>query len=125
MKLKTLIAIAFIAGSSITTAVQAENPLDVRRLITTRQCSRCDLYRANLNFTNLRQADLRDAEMYGVGLRLSDLTEANLSGANLYRADLGGADLTGANLAGADLNEANLCGATMPDGKKSQQGCPK
>ncbi|AFY68555.1 pentapeptide repeat protein [Thalassoporum mexicanum PCC 7367] len=127
MKLTVFIATlctATIANLTIGAIAKAENPAHVNRLIMTRQCPYCDLYRANLSLANLRGANLLGADMYSVDLKLSDLREANLAAANLYAADLRGADLTGAILAGADLGEAKLCGAIMPDGIKSKEGCP-
>src|SRR5207253_3252182 len=52
---------------------------------------------------NLNGAILREADLDG-----TDLSEANLFQANLIRASLSGAILRGANLRGADLSEANL-----------------
>ena len=45
----------------------------------------------------------------------ADLRDANLRGANLGGADLGGANLRDANLRGADLGGANLRGANLRD----------
>ena len=47
---------------------------------------------------NLRDADLRGANLIGANLRDADLRGANLIDANLRGADLEGADLEGANL---------------------------
>jgi uncharacterized protein YjbI with pentapeptide repeats len=127
MKLSVFVATlcaATIANLTISAIGSAENPAHVNRLITTRQCPYCDLYRANLSLANLRGANLLGADMYSVDLKLTDLREANLAAANLYAADLRGANLTGAILDGADLGEAKLCGAIMPDGIKSKEGCP-
>lgn len=67
-----------------------------------------------VNFdTNLRGANLKNANLTGVDLEDASLVNANLSGANLKDAKLEGTDLTG----------ANLCGATMPNGSRGNQGC--
>jgi hypothetical protein len=63
--------------------------------------------------TNLRGADLRDADLHGANLYDADLYDADLHGANLYDADLYGANLRGANLYGADLRDADLHGANL------------
>ena len=55
---------------------------------------------------NLRDANLRDADLWGANLR-----DANLWGANLRGANLRDANLWGANLRDADLRDANLWGA--------------
>ncbi|ELI8098301.1 pentapeptide repeat-containing protein [Yersinia enterocolitica] len=60
-------------------------------------------HRENGSRADLRDANLRDADLCGANLR-----DANLCGANLCGADLRGADLCGANLCGADLRGADL-----------------
>jgi len=64
---------------------------------------------------NLRDADLRGADLCGANLRDADLRGADLCGADLRDADLRGADLCGANLRGADLCDADLRGANLRD----------
>jgi len=69
---------------------------------------------------NLRDADLRGADLCGANLRDADLRGADLCGANLRDADLRGADLRGADLCGAnlrdaDLRDADLRGANLRD----------
>jgi hypothetical protein len=70
---------------------------------------------ANLRDANLGGADLRDANLGGANLRDANLRDANLGGANLGGANLRGADLGGANLGGADLRGADLGGANLGD----------
>jgi hypothetical protein len=67
-----------------------------------------DLREANLSWADLRGADLREAN-----LRWADLRRADLSWADLRRADLRRADLRGANLREVDLSEADLRGADL------------
>ena len=55
---------------------------------------------------NLRNANLRYADLYGADLGGANLSYADLSGANLRDADLSGANLSGANLRYADLSNA-------------------
>ena len=57
---------------------------------------------------DLREADLRGANLHGANLRRADLREANLRGANLCETDL-----REANLRGAELRRANLRGADI------------
>ncbi|HAK3429689.1 TPA: pentapeptide repeat-containing protein [Salmonella enterica] len=76
--------------------------------------------RANLCGTDLRGANLRDADLCGADLRGAnlcgtDLCGANLRGANLRDADLCGANLRDADLRGTDLRGANLRDADLPD----------
>ncbi|HHX5114180.1 pentapeptide repeat-containing protein [Listeria monocytogenes] len=79
---------------------------------------RADLSNADLKNTNLRLADLRgaylsNANLRGANLRFADISNANLSNANLSNAnlsiaDLSNANLYNANLRGTDLSDANL-----------------
>ena len=55
-------------------------------------------YKSNLRELNLRGANLSGADFWG----------ADLSGADLWGVDLSGANLWGANLSGADLREAKI-----------------
>lgn len=75
--------------------------------------SQADLRQANLRAANLSQANLREAglsaaTLIGVDLRGANLVRAKLRGAELGWADLIRADLVGAKLRGADLSEATL-----------------
>jgi uncharacterized protein YjbI with pentapeptide repeats len=92
-----------LTTTSLGTTAYAENLQHTQQLLSTKQCSQCDLRSAGLVLANLAGADLSGA----------DLTRANLSGANLVGADLSGANLTGASLNGANLTGANLSGATL------------
>ena len=68
----------------------------IKRLIKTKQCSKC----------NFEKADLSGINLIGADLSYANLSYANLSGANLI-----GANLTGANIANTILK-----GTVMPDG---------
>ena len=72
-----------------------------------------DLRGADLCDANLCGANLYDTDLYGADLRDADLRGANLYGADLHNADLRDADLRGADLCDADLHNANLCGADL------------
>ena len=74
---------------------------------------RANLRDADLKGANLPCANLRDADLKGANLRDADLPFANLRGADLRGADLRGADLQRADLRGADLRGANLRGANL------------
>ena len=81
--------------------------------------------RADLNNTNLINANLHGANLCRANLRNINLAGADLQGADLYAADLRNADLHEANLQGADLQcailyytnfyKANLCNANLRD----------
>ena len=61
------------------------------------------------------RADLRNADLRYADLRNADLRNADLRYANLYSADLRNADLRYANLYGADLHNADLRGTLNID----------
>ena len=77
-----------------------------------------DLQNAELCFVDLHGANLRRADLWHANLHNADLHDADLRGADLYRVDLYGANLINANLRGADLSDAilyhaDLCGADL------------
>lgn len=67
-----------------------------------------DLRNANLSGIDLSQANLEGADLSGANMIEVNLKEANLWGANLNKVNLKGANLWGANLAWAKLNESDL-----------------
>ena len=78
---------------------------------------RANLRDADLRGANLRNADLSGANLRGANLRNADLRDADLSGANLRGADLSDAHLRDANLHSADLSDAHLRDANLRDAK--------
>ena len=72
-----------------------------------------EVYRAKLRWDNLIGANLREADLRGADLCGSSLLSADLRGADLRGANLCGASLLNANLRGADLRGANLCSANL------------
>lgn len=82
-----------------------------------------DLRGANLCWTHMVGANLRNADLDGAILIMADLDGSDLNGVNLRRAVLHGAalqhanlrtaDLSGAILSDADLRYANLSGAIL------------
>ena len=103
----TLMLLAWVAPAN------AENLEHIQRLLSTRECSECDLSRAGLVYSNLTNADLNGANLSQANLSRTNLSEANLSNANLAGAVLVNANLSGANLSGADLRGADLRGAVL------------
>jgi uncharacterized protein YjbI with pentapeptide repeats len=103
----------------------ANNPEQVKQLLSTGQCFQCDLSGADLTGAHLIGADLREANLRGanlshVNLEGADLTGANLTGANLTaafltNASLNEADLDRVNLTAAIINTADVSGASMED----------
>jgi len=67
-----------------------------------------DLRQANLSWADLREANLREAD-----IREATLMEAYLSNANFREADLGEANLKDADLRGANLFKTNLSQANL------------
>ena len=69
--------------------------------------------KANLDYTNLSGASLRDADLRGADLNYANLRDANLRNANLSYAVLSGANLRYADLCDTNLRYADLCGADL------------
>jgi hypothetical protein len=72
------------------------------------EANRANLRDANLRYADLRYANLRDANLRYADLRYANLSDANLCNANLSDANLRNADLRDANLRYADLRYADL-----------------
>ncbi len=107
MKISTTIAtVLLLAG--LTTTASAENISHTRQLLSTKNCTQCDLSGAGLVQNDLAGAKLDRANLVGANLNGANLTGADLRGANLM-----GASLNGANLMGADLRGANLTGTDL------------
>lgn len=103
LKLTILTTAALLTTTSLSAVANAENMQHTQQLLSTRQCSQCELSNAGLVL----------ADLAGANLSKADLSRANLSRANLSGADLTGANLTGASLNGANLSGANLSGANL------------
>lgn len=115
-------SVAILASPWGMSPARAENPDDMRRLLSGKGCSSCDLSQAGLVFANLEAAELSNANLSRANLSRAtlsnaDLRGANLAGAVLYGANLYNADLTGADLRGADLRGAYLGGARLEVGQ--------
>ncbi len=85
----------------------------VNRLLSTRECSGCDLQGVKLERADLNGVNLSNANLTNADLEKANLSNANLSGANLTNADLEEANLTGANLRGANFQRADLEDANL------------
>lgn len=93
--------------------VKAENVEHTQQLLSTKQCSECDLSRIGLVYADLTGANLSRANLTQANLSRANLSAANLNGANLVGAVLVNANLTGADLSQADLRGADLRGAIL------------
>ncbi|WP_017659952.1 pentapeptide repeat-containing protein [Baaleninema simplex] len=115
MKLPKLATATLLATVCWMAPAQAENIEHLQQLLSTQDCSGCDLRDAGLVHANLVGANLSGANLVRANLSHSDLTGADLSGANLTGVSLVGANLTGANLTGANLTGADLRDAYLTD----------
>ena len=79
------------------------------------QLQRTDLQGAQLQWAQLQGADLQGAQIQWAQLQGADLQWAQLQGAQLQGADLQGAQLQWAQLQGADLQGAQLLGAQLQE----------
>lgn len=117
MKIATIVTTVFLL-TGFTATVSAENISHTRQLLSTKNCTQCDLSGAglvmnDLSGANLNGANLVGANLNGANLRGADLRGANLMGASLNGANLMGADLRGTNLTGTDLRSAYLVNANV------------
>ena len=91
---------------------------NVRRLLETKECPRCnlsgaDLAEADLTRANLEGANLTGANLEGAKLGRAYLLGANLDNTNLYQADLRYSIMFLSSLENSDLIEADLRAANL------------
>ncbi len=108
LKLTVFTTAALLTTTSLSTVAKAENLQHIQQLLSTRQCSQCELSGAGLVLADLSGANLSGADLSRANLSRANLTGANLTGANLTGASLNGANLNGANLSGANLSATDL-----------------
>jgi len=115
--------IALIRSDEWTKGIRQVEPLDLKnRNLRHADLARCILVRVDLRNADLKGADLLKAQLQGArlsGAQLqgTKLAEARLQGANLYNARFQGADLSGARLQVAFLAGAWLQGAILPNAR--------
>jgi uncharacterized protein YjbI with pentapeptide repeats len=99
-------------GDEIRQVARAQTLTVLRRLDGERKGALLKfLYEAKLlEIVAVREANLRDIDLF-----LAHLPQANLRGADLTRADFTGADLSGADLSGANLRGALLVEAILTE----------
>ncbi|MGL5878662.1 MAG: pentapeptide repeat-containing protein, partial [Xenococcaceae cyanobacterium] len=108
MNKKTVIAATVILTAIAQIPAMAENLTQLNELLSTKECTQCDL-----SGTGLVMANLAGAKLSGANLSQANLSQANLNNADLSNADLSGASLYGANLTGANLKGAKLEGTDL------------
>lgn len=96
-----------LAGADLHHTVLCSGNLSKANLQTT------NLREADLSGSNLSQADLEDANLQDAYLILTNLNGANLARATLQHAYLNGANLRNANLQAADLSLTSLAGVYL------------
>jgi hypothetical protein len=77
------------------------------------QLARADLWRANLSDAQLWQAKLTGAFLGKANLNNASLWQADLGGSYLWQANLQDSNLEEANLQGANISHASLSGANL------------
>lgn len=131
---------SFLALGLLTLAVapaSAQNADEIASAKSGQSCTNCNLFQADLSFTQmknisfkgarLRQSNLSLATMDGVNFNDANLSIANMYGgrftgasfkkANMAKATLVGGSFHSADFTGANLTEANLSGAEMARAK--------
>ena len=91
---------------------------DMKKLITTGQCTACVFNSINLSKRFLQGKNLSSSKFIKANFAHSNLSNINLSRANLTRSNLikvnmTNANLVGVNLTGANLTESNMEGANL------------
>jgi uncharacterized protein YjbI with pentapeptide repeats len=81
--------------------------------ISTASLQGIKLQGAVLKLTNFQKASLQGANLQGVSAEKANFKQANLQGANFQGADLEGSDLEGAFLQGANLQGTSLANAFL------------
>ena len=120
MKRVVLATALLLTPFCLAAPAKAKNPDSVKRLLETKECSKCDLSGADLSGMNLSFAILVDANLKGASLKGTNLSHADLTRANLSQADLRQANLSQAYLTNANLDQTNLIGASL----NSTRGLP-
>ena len=87
------------------------------QLLNTAACVNCDLSNAWLEEAKPRKVDCSGSNLYRANLEYADLRAANFTGADLSNARLRGANLTNAILRCTNLGYANLRGASVKETK--------
>ncbi|HBA54244.1 pentapeptide repeat-containing protein [Syntrophorhabdus aromaticivorans] len=120
MAMSKKITFLFVAGIVIQlffiiTVVNAFDPVHLKKLQTSMDCSRCDLSGANLANMDLSNMNLQGANLSG----------AMLAGTNFWDANLSDATLRGASISKTNFEGANLSNAIWVDGTKCKKGARK
>jgi uncharacterized protein YjbI with pentapeptide repeats len=89
--------------------VGAYDENDLKKLLATNDCQKCDLSGTNLEGANLTGANLKHAYLNGTNLTNTNLTKTDLE----YAKNFFTADTTG----------AIFCRTIMPDGSTNNSGC--
>lgn len=100
-------------------AISAE-PADRPVVIPAPRLTRADVERLLVACGTPAQLDLRDADLRGADLGRLNLSGADLRAARLQGASLAGCDLTGARLDAANLEAADLRAAHLPGARLDQ-----
>lgn len=109
----TIATAATLGLTGLPSIARSESLADLQQLLSSNQCSLCNLNNAGLVYANLTGADLSGSQLVRSNLSQSDLSGANLSNANLAGASLAGSNLTGADFSGANLSGVDLRGAYL------------
>lgn len=119
---KSILTLSLVTPLWFGSPLLAQYADPVEQLMSTKDCSGCDLSGVNLNGIDLSGANLSGADLQDANLKNTLLVGANLSGANLRGADLSQAMLNGANISGANFTYANLTDTNLFRAKANESG---
>ncbi|GGE35223.1 hypothetical protein GCM10011367_07060 [Marinicauda pacifica] len=105
------IFLSVIVAALLPAAASAQNAGQIASVQTGQSCPGCNLFQADLAYTDLPGIDLSGSRLRQADLSLSTMNRARFDRANLSVANLFGARFTAASFRGADLSGANAVGA--------------
>ena len=100
-------------ATQVEMASSSDKSVQLRQLLQTKVCIRCDLRESNLQSADLEIANLEGANLEGSNLAGSKLKNAYLVAVNLNNVNLNNVNMTRAILALGSLIKANLEGAKL------------
>ena len=107
------ISFIFYALAVFAFPATAQNAAEIAKAESGESCSGCNLFQADLSYTEMRNLSFSGARLRQSDMSLATMDGVNFSAANLSIANLYGGRFTGANFENADLTDATLVGGSF------------